>query len=77
MKFSSISSIILAGLLPHCLAKKKKKDKKQVSLKTRPHGIAKFKTCFHYDHVGRSAKHNIALHIVAQTSSIPLYISVA
>jgi hypothetical protein len=65
------------GRFTYLIASQKRKDKKQVSLKTRPHDIAKFKTCFHYDHGGVSAKHNIALHIVAQTALIPLYISVA
>jgi hypothetical protein len=50
------------------IASQKKKDKKQVSLKTRPHDIAKFKTYFHYDHVGVSA--NTTLHCIVALNLI-------
>jgi hypothetical protein len=66
MKFSWISwgfQWFWPLYLHHYLAKKKDKNKFLWKL---DYPITEFKTYFHYDHVAVSARHNIALHIVAK-----------
>jgi hypothetical protein len=57
----------LAAYFPHCLSPTQKK----VSLKTRPQDVTKFQAYFHYNYVGVSTKHTIALHIGSKTHWYP------